>query len=48
MGKFGKQNRSLIKFLNNTMESRLKLTYSKLLSPLKLSNVEIVHKTPKA
>lgn len=40
MGKSGKQNRSLIKFLNNTMESRLKLTHSKLLSPLKLSNAE--------
>lgn len=40
MGKSGKQNRSLIKFLNNTMESQLKPTHSKLLSPLKLSNIE--------
>ncbi len=40
MGKSGKQNRSLIKFLNNTMESRLKQTHSKLLSPLKLSSIE--------
>lgn len=42
MGKSEKQNRSLIKFLNNTMESHLKLTHSKLPSPLKLSKAETV------
>ncbi len=40
MGMSGKQKRSLIKFLNNTMESRFKPTHSKLISPFKLSNIE--------
>lgn len=33
MGKSRKENRSLIKFLNNTMEAHIKLTHSKRISP---------------